>query len=56
MTTRKIDYNRWWKCMTIPLMDVPQEDLEWAAKQDQFNSYTSKNGFLQEIERRKNNA
>lgn len=50
------DYDRWWKCMTMPLQDVPQEDLEWATNQDQFNCYTSKNGFLQEIERRKNNA
>ena len=50
------DHERWWKCMTMPLQDVPQEDLEWAANQDQFNSYTSKNGFLQEIERRKNNG
>lgn len=50
------DHARWWKCMTMPLQDVPQEDLEWAAQQDQFNSYTSKNGFLAEIERRKNNA
>lgn len=54
MTSREVDYRRWWKCMTIPLMDIPQDDLEWAAQQDQFNSYTSKNGFLQEIERRKN--
>lgn len=48
------DHDRWWKCMAIPLQDVPQEDLEWAANQDQFNSYTSKNVFLAEIERRKN--
>lgn len=54
MTTRKVDYKRWWKCMTIPLMDIPQDDLEWAAQQDQFNSYASKNNFLAEIERRKN--
>ena len=40
--------------MTIPLMDIPQDDLEWAAQQDQFNSYESKNIFLAEIERRKN--
>ena len=50
------DYDIWWECMNIPLMNIPQEDLEWAAQQDQFNSYTSKNVFLAEIERRKNNA
>lgn len=48
----KMNYEKWWHCMTIPLMDIPQKDLEWACKQ-KYNSYTSQNGFLQEIERRK---
>lgn len=48
----KQDYDRWWHAMNIPLMDIPQEDLEWAVNAP-FNSYCSRNGFLAEIERRK---
>lgn len=48
------DYEKWWRIMNIPLMNIPQEELLWAAAQDKFNSFCSKNGFLQEIERRKN--
>lgn len=46
------DYNRWWKIMNYPLKFIPISDLKWAAKQP-YNSLTSKNFFLAEIERRK---
>ena len=40
--------------MKIPMKDIKQEDLEWAYKQDKFNSLVSKGFFEQEIKRRKN--
>ena len=46
-------YEKWWRLMNIPLMDISQEDLEWAVQQDEFNSYSSKQIFLAEINRRK---
>lgn len=47
-------YDRWWKIMNIPMGEIPQEDLEWAAVQDEFNSYQSKKNFEWELERRAN--
>ena len=46
-------FDKWWKIMNIPMCEIPQEDLEWAAKQDEFNSYQSKKNFEWEIKRRK---
>lgn len=46
------DWDRFMRIMKTPLMSVLQADLEWAAKQDRFNSVNSKGFFLQEIERR----
>lgn len=48
----KEDYDRFWKWMMVPLMDVPDEELIWCYKQDRQNSYASKNGWKCEIERR----
>ena len=47
-------YDRWWRIMNIPMGEIPQEDLEWAVQEDEFNSYQSKKNFEWEIERRKN--
>ena len=47
------EHERWWKLMNVPLENVSQEDLEWAERQDQFNSYCSKRIWQAEIERRK---
>ena len=44
--------NKFWNLMNTPLQDLSDDDLEWASKQDRLNSYTSKNVFLFEIERR----
>lgn len=49
------DHDRFWNLMTMPLYTVSDEDLEWASKQDQLNSYASKCVWLSEIKRRKNN-
>ena len=38
--------------MQLPLEDISLEDLQWASEQP-YNSLTSKNIFLAEIERRK---
>ena len=46
------DRNKFWNLMNTPLQDLSDDDLEWASKQDRLNSYTSKNVFLFEIERR----
>ena len=46
------NYSRWLKLMQLPLEDISLEDLQWAAEQP-YNSLTSKNFFLAEIERRK---
>lgn len=49
------NYNRWWKIMNCPLKFVPISDLKWASKQP-YNSLSSKNLFLAEIERRKHES
>lgn len=49
------EWKRFMKIMKTPLINVKQEDLEWAYNQDKFNSVNSKGFFQQEIERRKNN-
>ena len=46
------NYSRWLTLMQLPLEDISLEDLQWASEQ-QYNSLTSKNIFLAEIERRK---
>ena len=46
------NYSRWLTLMQLPLEDISSEDLQWASEQ-QYNSLTSKNIFLAEIERRK---
>ena len=50
------EWDRFMKIMKTPMMAILQKDLEWAAKQDKFNSANSKGFFLQEIERRKTNG
>lgn len=49
------DFNRFNLLMTIPLEDISLEDLQWASEQP-YNSLTSKNIFLAEIERRKHES
>ena len=44
---------RFVKLMNTELENVSMEDLEWASKQDRFNSVASKTVWLAEIERRK---
>lgn len=46
------NYSRWLTLMQLPLEDISLEDLRWASEQ-QYNSLSSKNIFLAEIERRK---
>lgn len=46
------DYDRFWKWMKVPLMDVPDDELIWCYKQDRQNSAMSKAGWASEIERR----
>ena len=46
------NYTRWWKIMNYPLKLVLISDLKWTAKQP-YNSVSSRNFFLAEIERRK---
>lgn len=46
------NYSRWLKLMQLPLEDISLEDLQWASEQP-YNSLTSKNIFLAEIERGK---
>jgi hypothetical protein len=48
-------YNYWIKLMKLPLKDISLEDLQWASNQP-YNSLTSKNIFLSEIERRKHES
>ena len=50
------EWDRFMKIMKMPMMAILQKDLEWAAKQDRFNSVNSKGFFEQEIERRKTNG
>lgn len=46
------DYDRFWKWMTVPLMDVPDEELIWCYKQDRQNSINSKYVWKYEIDKR----
>ena len=46
------NFDRFSLLMNIPLEDISLEDLQWASEQP-YNSLTSKNIFLAEIERRK---
>jgi hypothetical protein len=46
------NYSRWLTLMQLPLEDILLEDLQWASEQP-YNSLSSKNIFLAEIERRK---
>lgn len=46
------NFDRFSLLMNIPLEDISLEDLQWASEQP-YNSLTSKNIFLTEIERRK---
>ncbi len=48
----KEDYDRFWKWMVVPMMDVPDDELIWCSKQDRQNSIMSKNNWLYEIKRR----
>lgn len=53
MITKDQNYHRWLiLTMKTPLKDISLEDLKWASEQP-YNSLTSKNIFLTEIERRK---
>lgn len=49
----KKDYERFMRLMYEPLINLSDEDLQWAYKQDKFNSYTSKQIFYSEMLRRK---
>lgn len=49
----KEDYERFWKWMKTPLMDVPDDELIWCYKQDKQNSFTSKAIWKSEIQKRK---
>lgn len=46
------DYDRFWKWMKVPLMDIPDDELIWCYRQDRQNSAMSKAGWASEIERR----
>ncbi len=46
------NHSRWLTLMQLPLEDISLEDLQWASEQP-YNSLSSKNIFLAEIERRK---
>lgn len=48
----KEDYDRFWKWMMVPLMDVPYDELIWCYNQDKQNSVCSKAGWKSEIVRR----
>lgn len=52
IVVRDENYSRWLTLMQLPLEDISLEDLQWASEQ-QYNSLSSKNIFLAEIERRK---
>ena len=52
MITKDINYHRWLiLTMKTPLKDMSLEDLQWASEQP-YNSLTSKDIFLEEIQRR----
>lgn len=53
MSLETIRYYRWLVLMETALQAISLEDLKWASEQP-FNSLASKNFFLAEIERRKN--
>lgn len=48
----KEDYDRFWKWMMVPMMDVPDDELIWCSEQDMQNSWLSKRNWMCEIERR----
>lgn len=48
----KEDYDRFWKWMMVPLMDVPDDELIWCYNQDKQNSVCSKAVWKSEIVRR----
>ena len=52
IVTKDENYSCWLTLMQLPLEDISTEDLQWASEQP-YNSLTSKNIFLAEIERRK---
>jgi len=53
MIVKDINHHRWLVLtLKTPLKDISLEDLQWASEQP-YNSLTSKNIFLAEIERRK---
>ena len=53
MTVKDMNYHRWLLLtLKTPLKDISLENLQWASEQP-YNSLTSKNIFLAEIERRK---
>ena len=49
------DYKRFMKIMKTPMINISRSDLEWAYRQDRFNSVASKRIFEVEIENRKDN-
>jgi hypothetical protein len=49
------NFDRFSLLMNTPLEDISLEDLQWACEQP-YNSLTSKNIFLAEIERRKHES
>jgi hypothetical protein len=49
------NFDRFSLLMNTPLEDISSEDLQWASEQP-YNSLTSKNIFLAEIERRKHES
>lgn len=52
MITKDVNYHRWLiLTMKTPLKDFSLEDLRWASRQP-YNSSTSENIFLEEIQRR----
>ena len=56
MITNDQNYHRWLiLTMKTPLKDISLEDLQWVSEQP-YNSFTSKNVFLAEIERRKHES
>lgn len=46
------DKKRFDRLMLIPMIELPDEDVEWAYKQDLFNSYNSKAIWKAELQRR----
>lgn len=52
MSKEDKEWERFMNIMNTPLIEITQEDLEWAVRQDKFNSINSKGFFEQEIKRR----